>query len=296
MNVIHADEVSVAIPSGWAGLHGKKIEKLLQMREIPRLKADLQLKALHILLGWPLSFSPGYWVLIQICKITWLRNLVKRLAPNVFLMYAYYFLLTPESQQEWLQTTDWVASPIIKLKNPVPRYGKLYGPDDELKRMTFIELARLDCYIRQHLAGDDSALNLLISVFWRPMLPLEERSKFSWNGDLRVPYIDDNHEQVDMAIRRMPIRTKKAIFQFLSTAYEQMIEAHPEPFKVTEDAKQPDPYSWFGLILRYAGEKFGNLEQTKAANAWEVMLVMDVAVYDHNKRKAELEEQKRKTR
>ncbi len=188
-------------------------------------------------------------------KILILKTLLKA-DWNPWRHWIYYYKLSAESQAMCLPLTEFALKEITLTKNLLPSltppfsFTKLYGPEDMLKNIVFIEFIKCErAYTRFTRTGKIQFLNELVSIIYRPKKKDYNPESPNYDGDIRERYNDYNVSLRAKAVARISIRKRLAVLLFYYGCRKNIIDSplYKEIF-TKQDAKKVDQmkdnYTW----------------------------------------------------
>lgn len=181
----------------------------------------------------------------------------------------------------------WMWSePLLTQPFEYVRFGGVahYLPDPELKTLTFGELTdayiHLRAYIDQ-LEKGEKRLHWLLATICRPEpKEFDYQEKTDWNGDKREPYNAFIAEKRAELWKGVSIEKKVPILLYFVSVLKQMMETY-QIYEVEGegDIENVEEYPGQGFIknqhLLAEKQIFGNITQTRQANAHDVMLALE---------------------
>jgi hypothetical protein len=211
---------------------------------------------------------------------------------NVFRHWIYYYKLTPESKAMCLPLTEFALKPITLTKNLLPVLGvpfsfkKLYGPEDHLKNIVFIEFIKAERnYTRFTRTGEIKYLNELVAILYRPKKKNYNPESPDHDGDIREKYNDYNVvSRVDL-VSRISLRKRLAILLYYYGCRKFIIDSplYKEIF-VKEDKKKVeemrDNYTW-ETVLNSISENPRHIEEVSYIRLSNVLFSLNLKIKDN---------------
>lgn len=168
-------------------------------------------------------------------------------------------------------------------KNHFYKTNGVYGPLDKLKNITFGEWALIDTlYVKYVTSNNTQILDTLIAALWRPSKPKTTRNRQrNYDGDRRVGLMIHEpvlQEYAKNKIAKWDAGLKYAIFIFIASCRKAIIERYSYLFKSNTNKNttaKPQQTDYTDLIIKLAGDKFGDDEQVFNKNAHIILRYMN---------------------
>ena len=218
--------------------------------------------------------------LLKLCSI-FLRREEKQIAEwkalKILLkINLYQFLrLSQYAKKEMISTIGWIFDRNSLTKQLLPVYKGFYGPDSEWDNLTMAEWNACEIYYEQMVAGDDEALNNLISVLYRKPKPSYDRVK-NIEGDIRIAFNANLCAYyAKKKIKKWNPSVKMAIVTWYDGCREMMKETYDlfSNDNTTADKKQP---GMFEIIRVLCGDKYGSFENVEKMNVHQAFRELEL--------------------
>ncbi|SDK34773.1 hypothetical protein SAMN05421823_102519 [Catalinimonas alkaloidigena] len=177
------------------------------------------------------------------------------------LAWLLYFRLRTHHVQDLLLLTDFLFQKNDLTKNRIPtiRRGlkRLYGPNDELKGLRFIEWMHAEAaFLAYSKTQEEQHLNRLVAILYRPRKKGARPQAPDWDGDLRERYNDYTLEARTRNVSRLPLATRQAILMFYVGCRALIIARFPNVFKEPGESTQvtSGQNGWPEVMRRLAGD------------------------------------------
>lgn len=170
---------------------------------------------------------------------------------------------------------------------------RFYGPANLLANITIEEFGFADTfYTRYKESKKEEWLCRLFAALYRPQKADYDPKSDSYKGDIREDF--NRHLVFNRARRfaKLKDNRKYAIFLFYEGCRKEIIQKHPHVFSKKKPTGKS--FGWGGILVELAGNKFGDHEQTKKANLFDVLGHLEMEAIKANKFKEEQEKLRRK--
>lgn len=257
----------VEIPSSWPEIPADTIQKIFRihdrvLKEKSGSLLEFNVRVLYLLLGirpsWKVMLHPGN-------------------APeNVYLLCesALGFLFTEDKKGARLSFDD--------IRNPMPKAGRLYGPDDLLQNLTFGEFRQAAMALQQFFKGYDiSDLDDCIAILYR-----RRRGKANRAGRRVTPMGSRQFFADRKAVEKMAPWRKNLIMMWFSACLKylqtQTITLNGEDVemaKLFSNSKGAGAsaitYTWNDLLVQIAKEQtIGTMERVDEEPLFSILALM----------------------
>ncbi|WP_310391568.1 hypothetical protein [Hymenobacter sp.] len=228
----------------------------------------LQLRLLGFLLGLSPAFFAQFVTPVQMTQLLWLTD-----------------YLLGESIGLTAQRLPWLRRPRT-WRRPLP--GKLWGPRESLRNVSFAEFIFADAYFVAYATRQQAgALDKLVAVLYRPQRREYRPHAASYGGDRREDFNEHLVPGRAAQLAGLPDATKLAVLTWYRGCRDEL-QAHfplvfspPDP----EADEQPTTSSWGQVLRELSGGAFGPLEATARQPVRLVLAKME----DDARRAKELE-------
>jgi hypothetical protein len=198
-----------------------------------------------------------------------------------------WLTLKAQHKEALLQHIKWIYNDELQLTNQfMPKYRGFYGCKTELDNLTLAEFYATEKYYTMYQAGDDTALDLLCAVLYRPGKPFYNKTK-DIDGDCRKKYNANLTPYYAGIISRWPLAVKQSIAFFYDGCQRQLVANNPKLFTKNSGGEASDG-DLFVLIRGLAGGKYGTFEQVEGMYLHTAMYEMNCLIEEREKAEAEL--------
>lgn len=263
---VYENGKKVEIPSSWAEIPGKTVQKIFRIHDKILRDPDGSLLAFNVrVLYLLLGVRPSLKVLLKPGS-----------APeNVYMLCesALSFLFTDDKDKARLSFDD--------VHNPMPRAGRLYGPADLLQDLTFGEFRHAAMSMQHFFNGYDiDDLDDCIAVLYRRRTGKENRA-----GRRATPLGSRQFFADRRTVQKMAPWRKNLIMMWFSACLKylqtQTLVLNGEEvamaslFSDSKGEKGAIAYTWNDLLVQVAKEQtIGNMERVDEEPLFSILAIM----------------------
>lgn len=194
---------------------------------------------------------------------------------------------------------DFISEEIRLTENKITelklRGIRFFGPIGDFSTLTGDEWTEADeAYIEFSQTQEESALNRMMAILFRPRQKGMWSGHSQWMNDYRVPYSEGTIKNRIPYMERVPLAVKLAVLLWWKGCRREWEEVFERVFQAKGEG--PESFGWQETLLKLSGSEFGDLNSTQRTYMYKLMLKMEITLKDEEYRKEQEEAMKRKSR
>jgi hypothetical protein len=163
--------------------------------------------------------------------------------------------------------------------------NRFFGPAGNFSTLSAEEWTDADeAYMDFRQSNETKDLDRLVATLYRKRVPGMWPRHPQWNGDYREPYNEYAVPWVTIAMAKVDINIKLAVFLWYQGCRREWEEIFERVFKAKEELG-PQSFGWQETMLKLSGAEFGDLKKTQHTYMYKLMLKMEVTLKDEEYRK-----------
>ena len=199
------------------------------------------------------------------------------------------FLLLPidfrercEKYATWLVDGDNTLT-----KQLLPKYKKLYGPDDDFNNLLLVEFHYTETAYNRLINGKDpDALDELIAILYREPKENYNHQRNS-DGDHRKAFVYGDIAWHKAKVKKWPTKIKLAVMLWYDGCRQQLVKDYPLVYPTKAEPEQDNFFEGLYKLMRtISGEKYGTIDRVELLNVHTAHLELSCMMEDNRQQEA----------
>lgn len=190
--------------------------------------------------------------------------------------HSLYLNLDPVYKLQLAELTDTFFKENYLNKNLIPHFVHddvlYYGPDDAFTNFTFLEWILCDQFFTKWQKTEDPFnIDKLIATIYRKQK--ESLTDEKYDGDPRIRLNENHIKDNAKSFETLPRNLKTALLTIYIGNRNTVIRRFKRVFEDNEG--EADKFGWTGVLVKLAGDKWGNKEETEYTNLYDMFISFD---------------------
>jgi hypothetical protein len=176
--------------------------------------------------------------------------------------WQFYLMRTPALMEVAEECVDFILQENTLTRNVIPVWDGFAGPSDELANLRMVEFCFTEsAFIEYQHTNDQSALDRLIAVLYRPQKGILYNRKLNPEGDLRKKFNENLIGHYAKKVAKWPWEVKVAIMQYYKACRQKKIDDNDRIFN-SSDGEESINGMWSVLQSVASDGPFGDIDKT----------------------------------